>query len=77
MDIEKGDLEKLYQDYWVFHSKQLIEHTPLELAAVLLAQSLSIYKTVLDENEYNKMIDNISIMRDDVKKLTPEEGAFH
>ncbi len=77
MDIEKSDLEKLYQDYWVFHSKQLIEHTPLELAAVLLAQSLSIYKTVLDENEYNKMIDNISIMRDDVKKLTPEEGAFH
>jgi hypothetical protein len=70
-------LDNLYQDYWVFHSKKLIEYEPLELAAVILAQSLSIYRTVLDDNEYNKMIDSISNMRNDVKKLLPEQGVFH
>jgi len=74
----KQELEDLYQDYWSIHSKKIDEnHSPLEIAAVILAQALSIYKTCLDNEDYNKMIDNISEMRDNVKELKPEEGHYH
>ena len=52
-------------------------HSPLEIAAILVAQSMSIYKTVLDYNEYDKMVDSISEQRYNVKELIPEQGHYH
>jgi hypothetical protein len=47
------------------------EHGGMEVAAIMMAQSLSIYKTSLDEIDYNKMVDNISASRSQVHKFTP------
>lgn len=72
------DLDALYQDYWSIHSSMIDKgHSPIEIAAILVAQSLSIYKTVLDNSEYNKMVDSISDSRDKVKELNPEQGYYH
>jgi hypothetical protein len=38
---------------------------------------MTIYKTVLDDTDYNKIVDDISTMRDRVKILTPEQGHYH
>ncbi len=75
---EKGSIEDLYQDYWTIHAAMIGKgHTPLEIAAILVAQSMSIYKTVLDDDEYNKMVDDISRLRYNVKELKLEEGYYH
>lgn len=75
---ENNDLENLYQTYWDFHGAMFDkEHSPLEIAAILVAQALTLYKTVLDEDEYNRMVDSISDSRDKVSKLTPDMGVLH
>ena len=71
-------LENLYQDYWSFHASMIgKDHSPLAIAAILMTQALSIYKTILEEDEYNSIVDSISDKRDRVTKLTPDMGVLH
>jgi hypothetical protein len=71
-------LENLYQDYWAFHATMIDkDHSPIAIAAILVAQALSIYKTVLEEDEYNSIVDSISDKRDKVTKLIPDMGVVH
>lgn len=73
----KNGLDDLYQDYWAIHAQKIGPHSPLEIAAVLVAQAMSIYRTVLDDEDYNKMVDDISRMRGDVKAILPEDQHYH
>lgn len=75
-DLDNG-IEKLYQDYWAIHAQKLDSHSPIEIAAVLMAHAMTLYKTVLDDDDYNKMVDDIGRMRNDVKPLTPDQGFYH
>jgi hypothetical protein len=77
MNDSNDGLEQLYQDYWLVHSQKLQDHRPVEVAAVLMAQAMTLYKTVLDDKDYNKMIDDIGRKRNQVKALTPDQGHFH
>ena len=74
-DLDSG-IEELYQDYWAIHAQKLEKHDPLEIAAVLLAHAMTLYKTVLNHDDYNKMVDDIGQMRDQIKTLTPEQGNY-
>ena len=47
------------------------QYDPMEVAAIMMTQALSIYKTSLDEVAYNKMVDSISASRSQVHKFTP------
>jgi hypothetical protein len=78
MDLTNEDtIDELYQEYWSIHAKMIDkEHNPLEIAAILMAQSLSMYKTILDTDDYNKIVDNISEMRDKVQELTPDQQYY-
>ncbi len=68
------DLEKLYQELWEFSGTKLDEgQKPMAIAGVMIAQALSIYKTLLNEEEFNLMMDSISESRDKVKKLSHKE----
>lgn len=76
--MKDKNIDDLYQEYWTYHAAMLDKgHSPLEIAAILTAQSMSIYKTVLDAGEYDKMVDSISDMRYNVKELTLEQGHYH
>jgi hypothetical protein len=46
---------------------------PLEVAATMMAQALSLYKTVLNAEDYDRMVDSISDSRDKVKSF---EGPY-
>ena len=75
-DIDSG-LDQLYHSYWEVHNEKMNTHSPLEIAAILMTQSLSIYKTVLDEDEYNRMVDSISDLRDQVKEIPQSASQYH
>lgn len=71
-------LENLYQDYWAFHAQMIDkDNDPMEIAAILVAQAMSIYKTILDPEDYERMVDSISDSRDKVQRLEPEQGLLH
>lgn len=62
-----GSPEEIYGKYMAFNSVMLESHRPLEIAAIMMTQALSIYKTILSEEDYQKMVDNISEMRNRVQ----------
>ena len=64
-------LEELYNTYLGFTDSKVEEYGAMEVAAIMMAQAMSIYKTALDEMDYNKIIDNISASRGQVQKFTP------
>lgn len=61
--------EELYRKYERVTQVMLEDHRPLEVAAIMLTQSLSIYRTVLSEEDYDRMVLNIVTNKDNVKKL--------
>jgi hypothetical protein len=63
-------VEDLYSKYMVFTDAMAAEHSALEIAAVMMAQALSIYKTALSEEDYNNIVDVMSMSRSSVKTFT-------
>jgi hypothetical protein len=43
------------------------QYDPMEVAAIMMAQSLSIYRTTMSEEDYNRMVDSILSNRDKVQ----------
>jgi hypothetical protein len=67
----KDSLNDLYGQYLEFTGNMVQEYGGMEVAAIMMAQALSIYRTGLSEIEYNAMVDTISSSRSKVQKFTP------
>ena len=63
-------LQEVYNEYLDFTVNMINESNALSVAAIMMAQALSIYKTAMNDEEYNAMVDNISASRDQVKQFT-------
>jgi len=62
--------EEIYNSYMTQTNKLLNEeNNPLEIAGVMLAQALSIYKTVLNEEDFEGLLNHVLDSRDKVQKL--------
>jgi hypothetical protein len=66
------DLQELYNKQLEFASEMMEKHGPLPVAAIMMTQALSIYRTSLEEIEYHNMVDAISTSRDQIKRFTPD-----
>jgi len=64
-------LEELYQQMLSITAHMVEEYGGMEVAAIMMTQALSIYKTSLSEMDYNQMVDNISASRSKIKKFIP------
>lgn len=71
---EQDDIQEIYQSLLITANELMTDHDPLAIAACMLAQALSIYRTALTEEDYNRIIDNISAKRDRIKILTGNES---
>jgi len=60
-------LQRLYNNYLEFTDHMCVEHSPMEVAAIMMTQALSLYRSSLNEDEYNNMVDMISASRSQVK----------
>ncbi len=61
--------DEAYRKYEKVTQVMLEDHRPLEVAAVMMTQALSIYKTMLSEEDYDRMVLSIVTNKDKIKKL--------
>jgi len=67
VDKNQHCIEDLYAKYLQFTAVMLEEYKDIEIAGIMVTQALSMYRTVLPEEDYQRMIKNIYERRNDVK----------
>jgi hypothetical protein len=66
---DNTNIEVVYEKCWAMIGELLVDHSPVAVAGVMVAQAMTIYKTVLPEEEYDAMCTAISNARDKVHKI--------
>jgi hypothetical protein len=69
-DNNSHSIEDLYAKYLQFTGIMLEEYKDIEIAGIMVAQALSMYRTVLSEEEYQLIVKNIYERRNDVKTFS-------
>ena len=59
--------EELYAKYLQFTGVMLEDYDEIEIAAVMATQSLSLYRTCMSEEDYQRMTKSIYDQRNEVK----------
>lgn len=71
-------LENLYEEYIKFASEKIQQGaSPMEVAAIMLTQALSFYKTAFTDEEYQQMMDQIYDKRNEVKTFAFDTRSLH
>ena len=66
-DNNSHSIEDLYAKYLQFTGIMLEEYKDIEIAGIMITQALSMYKTVLAEEDYQRMVKSIYERRNDIK----------
>lgn len=67
LDQHEHCIEDLYAKYLQFTAVMLEDYKDIEIAGVMITQALSLYRTVLPEDDYQRMVKSIYERRNDVK----------
>ena len=65
--MSDDQLQNLYDTFLEFVDQMVGEYGPMEVAAVMMTQALTIYKSGMSEDDFNHMVDAISASRSKVK----------
>jgi len=65
--ITDNQLQELYSKNLAFVDALCGEYDAMEVAAIMMTQALTIYKSAMSEEDYNSMVDSISDSRNKVK----------
>jgi hypothetical protein len=65
--ITDDQLHELYSKNLAFVDDLCGEYGAMEVAAIMMTQALTIYKSAMSEEDYNNMVDSISESRNKVK----------
>lgn len=68
-DNTDDSTESLYAKYMAFNKVMMEDHPPIEIASILVIQGLSFYKTIMSEEDYQKIVKTIYDRRDTVHTL--------
>ena len=66
-DKNQRSIEDLYSKYLQFTSVMMEDYKDIEIAGIMITQALSMYRTVLEEEDYQRMVKSIYERRNDVK----------
>ena len=77
--ISNDEISKLYSEYLAFSDKQMATYPPLAIASIMISMSLSIYKTVLSEEDFESFLETISVSGKDIKPIVykPTNTILH
>ena len=67
MDLNDDKLQQCYDNFIEFTDHMVGVHGAMPVAAEMMTQAMSIYRSSLTEDEYQKIIDTISASRNQVK----------
>ena len=68
---DESQLNEIADEIYTMASDMIVDgQRPFAVAAVFMTIALQIYKTSLNEKDYNEMVDTISANRDKIKSLT-------
>jgi hypothetical protein len=71
--IDQEDaMQQVYNQVLTMISNIVVENDPLLVAAVMMTQAMSIYKTALTADEYERMLAKIYETRDLVREFKTE-----
>lgn len=65
--MSNDKMQQIYDNYIEFTDHMVGVHGALEVAAVMMTQALSIYRSAMDPKDYDRMVDAISASRSQVK----------
>ena len=65
--MSNDKMQQIYDNYIEFTDHMVGVHGALEVAAVMMTQALSIYRSAMDPEDYDRMVDAISASRSQVK----------
>jgi hypothetical protein len=68
-DTNPHSIEDLYAKYLQFTAVMLEDYKDIEIAGIMITQALSMYRTVLSEEDYQRMVKSIYERRNDVKSF--------
>ena len=69
VDQNEHSIEDLYAKYLQFTGVMLEDYQDIEIAGIMITQALSMYRTVLLEEDYQRMVKSIYERRNDIKTL--------
>jgi hypothetical protein len=80
-ELDDDTITTMYNDF-LYKINYFIQHhnaEPLAIAAILITQGLSIYKTTLTDEEYDIVVENIAKTKDIVSAFhpTPDTRNLH
>jgi len=67
------ELLEVYEKVLVFANEMCGKYDHLQVAAIMTTVSLGIYRTALDAEDYEAMVDAISNNRDNIKSFKPPQ----
>ncbi len=67
LDNQNHSTDELYVKYLQFTGVILEDYEPIEIAGIMVIQALSLYRSCLSEEDYQKMVKTIYDHRDQVK----------
>ena len=63
-----NDVNKIYNEVFRLMTRLCIDHDPLAVSGVMLAQALRLYKTSLPIDDFDLLLDEImATIKDDIK----------
>jgi len=65
--MDKRELDDLYNKSFAMNVQLSSEYSVIAVASVLLGQAMRMYKTILSEEDFNRMVDTINETSHEVK----------
>lgn len=67
--MQESHEEELYKKYMAFNNIMLEEYDPMQIAAIMVIQGLTFYRSTMSEEDYQRIVKSIYESRDQVKTL--------
>jgi hypothetical protein len=75
--MDKEELSDVYEEVLKCLDSLLINSDPLAVAGCMLAQSLGVYRTIMDDDEFDKLMLAIYERKDEVQPFASSKGSLH
>ena len=80
--IDDDTMQELYNKIFTMNTKLSNEYDATAVAAIFVAQAMRMYRTMLNDDEFNRMVETISQSSNETKPFTldsfdTDSGTLH